>query len=223
MVSHSCVTFVTFAVPIMWRCDRFPPNRPIANSLKNPYTAWNGSFRDRPSPQLFVGVHCFVMPERPKWFKGVVQGGKPEDAPDSKPNTESVPLESVPEDFSGLVNQPSPDDTVDAEELSFSLLQGWKQAGEDGTEKQSPSELARESDLVRLYLKLSRNPAANFETMVRPDRKREAADVVRSWSVESLHKYLSGSEVWKRPSYTKAIFEEISTRMQRGDMSPREE
>ena len=83
-------------------------------------------------------------------------------------------------------------------------------------------DLAKESDLVRLYMGLSGKPPANFAASVRSERVQEAAKVLPAWTVDALHTYLSSGEVWQRPSFTKAVFDEVHARMLRGKMGPRE-
>jgi len=161
------------------------------------------------------------MVEKPKWTPKIIEGGKSKDAEKPKVESDSVPLESVPEGVSISDSEVSPDETIVAEELMASLMGegGWMRADDDTEGK---SEISKESDLIRLYMDLSRKPPADFAARIRPDRQQEAARVVRSWTVAALHKYLSSSEVWNRPSYTKAIFEEVRSRMLLGTMSPRE-
>jgi|GEM_PF-7107016 hypothetical protein len=160
------------------------------------------------------------MAEKPRsWTPQLIQGGISD-----TPKKES---KQKPERSLEAARDPEPEPAeskhlIRPEELAFSLDGGgWRQTG-GGNDTGGRSEISKEGDLVRLYLDLSGKPPANFEALVRADRKQEAAAQVRSWTVDSLHKYLSRADVWSRPSYTKAIFEEIRERMLRGKMSPRE-
>lgn len=158
------------------------------------------------------------MAERPNWFKGLVQGGKKEDSVANKPETKIVSVETTASVDDG---QPtSPRDVIRPEEMVFSLQGGWEQEGSPSDK--SSTEVSKESDLVRLYLDISSKPPANFAAVVRSERVQEAAKTLVSWSVDALYRYLSGNEVWKRPSFTQAVFEEIRARMLLGNMSPRE-
>jgi hypothetical protein len=161
------------------------------------------------------------MAEKPRsWTPRVIEGGKSGDVPTAKPEPTREPvLPTNPKPVSEAASDGT--STIRAEELLFSLQGGWKQE-ENATGSESPSEISKESDLVRLYLDISGKPPANFSASVRPERVQEAAKILPAWSVDALHKYLSGSEVWKRPSFTKAVFEEIRERMLLGKMDPRE-
>ncbi|MBP9757622.1 MAG: hypothetical protein KBD06_03420, partial [Candidatus Pacebacteria bacterium] len=184
----------------------------------------------------------------PKWFKGVISGDKSDGASDSKdtpaerpklvsdardgapePQPEEETIEAirarldeqreVMSEFDKMAGKlATEDDAIRPEALVFEMQKGWKQVGGDVGDG---SEIAPESALVRLYLSLSGKPPADFERSSRPDRVKEAAENVISWSVQSLHSYLSRPDVWKRPSFTKAVFEEIRERMLIGSMAPR--
>lgn len=97
-------------------------------------------------------------------------------------------------------------------------------AGEESGYSKELTDIAKENELIDLYQKLRHNPPADFRSLVRPERVREAAPGLLSWSVESLYKYLSGVEVWKRPSFTEAVFEEVRLRLLHGNgsLGPRE-
>lgn len=162
----------------------------------------------------------------PSWFKGTVEGGK-EGAPKKlgeqsgskmfPPLAEVETGSYVPELDMGL----DADDALTfPEQEAFDALDRWRRVGDDAPRNETAA--AKETELVKLYLELSKNPPANFRSSVREDIRRESALTVKWWTAESLHRYLSEGEVWKRPSFTEAVFEEIRVRMARGDMSPRE-
>lgn len=168
---------------------------------------------------------------RPSWLRGVVPGGKEGEAkpkPAEAPETPKTPLPELGDDAFDFSNVPgSPEDTG-AQESSMEFLPdntlfpdepidtSWDWQAVNNREPKDSDELAemkKETALVNLYLEVSGNKPANFRTSIRSESIREYAPGLRSWTVESLHTYLAGPEVWKRPSFTQAVFEEIQARM----------
>lgn len=76
-------------------------------------------------------------------------------------------------------------------------------------------------ELVELWVELTNHLPADYETAIRPARVQEAALQVQTWTVPELYKYLSQTDIWRHPSFTKAAIEEVSERMRRANFSPR--
>jgi hypothetical protein len=143
------------------------------------------------------------MVERPSWLT-VVEGGR---ADDQSPLGEH-----------GRGHKPtlvSAEDTSRASHMRRNQEQEKKEAG-------IFSDTKLETTLVHLYLELSRQSPSDFKSSVRPERVQEASRGLSEWTVEALHRYLSGSRVWMNPSFTQAVFNEINKRMRLGNMLPRE-
>ncbi len=166
----------------------------------------------------YVRYYC-NMAERPKWFRGVTTGGKADVTTENNKKKSDSPPESVQEP---AIN-PSPDKSAEPDSI-FTLKGGsggWESV-DTGERVEDSSEINKESALVRLYLELSRKPPANFEASVRRANVQEVAPTLRSWSVDAMHTYLARADIWKRPSYTKAVFQEINERMRLGSLAARE-
>ena len=164
--------------------------------------------------------------ERPSWLRGVVSGGKDGEP---KPKAERGPATPLPENGDLFAFRSEPDTSEGTHgESSMEFLPdntlfpdepidtSWDWQAVSNADPKSAEELAdmkKESALVHLYLEISRNKPADFRTSIRPETIREYAPQLKSWTVESLRAYLSGQDVWKRPSFTQAVFEEIQARM----------
>lgn len=78
-----------------------------------------------------------------------------------------------------------------------------------------------ESDaLVALWADVTGKRPADFFAKINSHLVQGAARRVRAWSVADLHAYLSRTDLWKRPSFTKAVFDEVGERIRRRDFSP---
>jgi hypothetical protein len=75
--------------------------------------------------------------------------------------------------------------------------------------------------LVALWTRIISNLPADYDARTRPELVREATEQVAPWGVSELHAYLLRPDIWERPSFTKAVIEEVRLRMQTYDFSPR--
>lgn len=99
-----------------------------------------------------------------------------------------------------------------------------------GTEHKSDSSSAESNKvpevsyevLTKLWIKVTKNLPADFATSTNSQRVNEAAMQVKPWTVGQLHAYLARPDVWRRPSFTRAVIEEVATRMRISNFSPRE-
>ena len=122
--------------------------------------------------------------------------------------------------FRGVVEgDKSKDAPVKKSESIFTPVEA--NAEPEGAPRTRSKELLSTSNLESLYADLSRMPPADFDSRVRPERVREHAEVLPSWTPETLYKYLSKEDVWARASLTRAVFDEIRARMILGTMSAR--
>ncbi len=85
---------------------------------------------------------------------------------------------------------------------------------------ESPNESAvAGSDLLGLAFFLNIKKPVDFESSVKPLIYNEAKRVVRTWSAQQLHDYLSQEQlIWQKPSFTKAALDEIDARAERGEL-----
>jgi hypothetical protein len=146
---------------------------------------------------------------KPSWLQRVIPGGKSKDAPAGKAESTSPQMPEGPAATEGHVSLAQ-------------VIRSWRQKRKlsEGSEKDSP-EVAKEAALVELYHRLVENVPADFGTKVERKRVQEHSAAVASWTVDTLHAYLSGIEVFVDPSRTRAVFNEIDRRMLLDNMSPR--
>lgn len=105
---------------------------------------------------------------------------------------------------------------ADNDQFDFSNLHALQ---ERPIEEMNEAEL--ENSLVRMYQHLQQYAPANFRSSIKPMLVTEHAQPVKAWSVKNLHEHLTTTNVWKKPSLTEAIFQEIEARMQAGNLKPR--
>ncbi len=96
-----------------------------------------------------------------------------------------------------------------------------REAGEDTVSKPQHSHEIQHGELVELWVKITNHLPADYNTATRPERVQEAAIQVQSWTVSELYSYLSQSDIWNHPSFTKATIEEVAHRMRRRNFSPK--
>ena len=97
-----------------------------------------------------------------------------------------------------------------------------KQAELDVVSKPENPKEVEYGKLVELWVELTNHLPADYNTAARPERVQEAGVVLQLWTVSELHSYLSQSDIWSHPSFTKAAIEEVSQRMRRGNFSPKD-
>lgn len=76
--------------------------------------------------------------------------------------------------------------------------------------------------LITLWARVTGERPANFNASTTPRLVQENARVVRTWTATQLHEYLSRADIWQRPSFTKAIFDEIDNRIRLNNFSAKE-
>lgn len=75
--------------------------------------------------------------------------------------------------------------------------------------------------LVELFIEIMKNLPTDYEEKVDRQSVDEAAEKVRFWTIENLYTHLNSSEKWTWPSFTAAVLEEVSKRMNRQDFGPK--
>ncbi|MDB5244930.1 MAG: hypothetical protein JWN90_35 [Parcubacteria group bacterium] len=77
------------------------------------------------------------------------------------------------------------------------------------------------AQLVRQWMEINNHLPADYHSSTRPELVAEAASEVIKWTLEELSSYLSQSDIWSHPSFTRAAIEEVRSRMLDGRLLDR--
>ena len=92
----------------------------------------------------------------------------------------------------------------------------------DFVEKSDSPQEVNYTELVNIWSKVGRSLPFNYNTSTKPEILRRAGLQVKGWTVSELHAYLIRPDIWHRPSFTKAVMEEVETRMKLNNFSARD-
>ncbi len=97
--------------------------------------------------------------------------------------------------------------------------------GTDFVPKQTPEKIEKPKitadDLVKSLVDATGKVPEDFISSTRAELVNESAMIVRAWTVEQLHTYLENQKKWAKPSFTKAVMDEIAARIRRGNFQPK--
>lgn len=92
----------------------------------------------------------------------------------------------------------------------------------EGSERIISSETITPKQLVEKWMEVTNNPPSDWSRSVRPELLALAAQTVKSYSVAQLYGALTAPGLWKRPSFVRAVTNEIAERMRSKRFEPTE-
>jgi len=96
--------------------------------------------------------------------------------------------------------------------------------GKDHKPSVEDSRIATPEQLTNLFVKIvSSNMPADLGTSINDELLSGYKLELRSWTVDQIYGYLSRTDIWARPTFTKAVMDEVQHRIKTENFLPNDE